>query len=155
MAFSETYPKTGLFCVPCVLFAKFAQVGVVKGGHQKSGHLVTFGCSQYSYLLGSDGHVSLTMKKAFYLFAAAFHSCMRGGVAEGVSSMLDMAHAKQVKENSVVIESILDVVLLMGRLNMPFRGQRGEKLLGSHFLRQFRKLVEKGGQILEGHDRWS
>ena len=60
----------------------------------------------------------------------------------------------QIKKNRTVIGKIIDVVRLLGKLNLPFRGHREDKnSLNKGVFKEFLEHLAKTEPLLEDHLR--
>ena len=60
----------------------------------------------------------------------------------------------QVKKNRTVIGKIIDVVRLLGKLNLPFRGHREDKnSLNKGVFKEFLEHIAKSDSLIEDHLR--
>jgi hypothetical protein len=114
--------KAGLFCVPCVLFAKPA-------GSNQLGHFVLSPCQQYARLLGIDGlinrHKTNNYHKDSILDAERFISVFENK-CDGVDDLLLTKQKLEKIENRKRLIPIIKTIIFCGQNNIPLRGHRDD-----------------------------
>lgn len=159
LAYSNS--QKGLFFVQCVLFWKSLCSGYKHGGHHKPNHFVRSPCVHYSRLFCAEGCVTKHMKNEYHLFALgaaqAFLARIKFPEKGDIQNLFDTNRSKQANENRLILKSIVDVILLLGRQNIPLRGHR-EQFFDSNpynnrgnFLALLNFSISKGDKTLEKH----
>ena len=114
--------KAGLFCVPCVLFAKPV-------GDNKLGKFVTAPCQQYGKVLGADGLITKHKTKNYHneniLNAEHFISVYENKFA-GIDDLLLIKWKLEKTENRKRLTPIIKTIVLCGQNNIPLRGHRDD-----------------------------
>jgi hypothetical protein len=122
--------KAGLFCVPCVLFAR-------EGGVAQLGHFVLSPCQQYSKLLGGDGLISRHKTNKYHkdsIVAAERFISIFEKKSNGIDDMLLTKQKMEKIENRKRLIPIIKTIILCGQNNISLRGHRddGELILQSN-----------------------
>ncbi|CAF5018779.1 unnamed protein product [Rotaria sp. Silwood1] len=117
--------KSGLFCVPCVLFAEAA-------GNNYLGSFVLSPCQQYGKLLGADGQITRHKLKNYHN-----------------DSILDAERfiSQEKIENRKRLVPIIKTIILCGQNNIPLRGHRDDGYIRS----LLRYRIDAGDSMLANH----
>ena len=163
MAYSSSLD--GLFCVPCVFFAKSVRTGAGKGRHQELGQLVTVPCKYYNRLY-AGGYIDCHLQKQYHLLAQAAAAAFLEAYSDPskrIDCILDSSHARQVQQNRSRLGKLIKTIIFMGRQNIPFRAHREPNTdmsttspdfdLQGNFRALLDFRIDAGDAILEDHLR--
>ena len=126
LRYSESKDKA--FCAYCILFGNKPNR---RGMHSAENFSVS-GFSQWKNATGTKRGALLTHEKSqVHMYAASRASAFRDvitGRSNDIESSLSKAFEEQVARNKSILLSIIDVVILLGRRNVPFRGREWNKI---------------------------
>ena len=145
----------GGFCKYCVLFTKTdssaSTLGILVSRPLTSGRKATE--ILQNHFFGKDGKGKLTHAQA--VIDAEYFKQYIEGQSNPIEKLCDDLSSKQIKENRLKLESILKVIILCGRQNMPLRGHRDDSGSISTNKGNFLALIdfrcEAGDTILKEH----
>ena len=115
----------GGFCKYCVLFAKtdsLDSLGILVSRPLTSVRKATE--ILQSHFFGKNGRGRLTHVQAT-MDAKYFKQYMEGQ-SNPIEKLCDDLSSKQIKENRLKLESILEIIILCGQQNIPLRGHRDD-----------------------------
>ncbi|CAF4669280.1 unnamed protein product [Rotaria sp. Silwood2] len=147
--------KSGLFCVPCVLFTKAA-------GNNHLGSFVLSPCQQYGKLLGADGQITRHKLKNYHndsiLDAERFISVYENK-CDSVDDLLVNKQKQEKIENRKRLVPIIKTIILCGQNNIPLRGHRDDGNLNvdsivsgeGNFRSLLRYRIDAGDSMLANH----
>ncbi|CAF3377696.1 unnamed protein product, partial [Rotaria sp. Silwood2] len=147
--------KAGLYCLPCVLFAK-------PTGNNQLGCFVLSPCQEYSRLLGADGlisrHKTNNYHKDSIINTERFISVYEGK-CDGVDDLLLNKQKIEKIENRKRLIPIIKTIILCGQNNISLRGHRDDGDLSMesivHGEGNFRSLlrfrIDAGDSTLASH----
>lgn len=114
--------ESGLYCATCVLFLNTEEVG--KGSHEKPQAFVTRSFYNVKKSVASfKNHESHTYHKNAAL-AQSHVKALVGKRQESVIALIDTVRKKEVQENRLRLNGIIETVKLCGMQNIPLRGRR-------------------------------
>ena len=91
-----------------------------------------FGFCQWKNATGAKrGSLFTHEKSEVHKFAAFRASAFRdtiAGISSSIQSSLSSAYKEQVVRNRSILLSIIDVIIVLGRRNIPFRGHKWDKV---------------------------
>lgn len=130
--------KAGLFCVPCVLFARPV-------GSNQLGQFVLSPCQQYGKLLGNDGLLTRHKTNDYHLKSmtiAERYVCVFEKKCESIDDVMVTKQKLEKMENRKRLMPIIKTIVFCGQNNIPLRGHRDDGHLN------FESIVrEEGGQV--------
>jgi hypothetical protein len=114
--------KAGLFCVPCVLFAKLV-------GSNQLGQFVLLPCQQYGKLLGTNGlilkHKTNNYHNDSILNAEHFISVYENK-CDSIDDLLLKKQQLEKTENRQRLTPIIKTIIFCGQNNISMRGHRDD-----------------------------
>lgn len=120
--------KDKAFCAYCILFGEKPN----KRGMHSAENFQKFGFCQWKNATGAKRGALLTHERSeIHSFSASRASCFRdtfSGRSRDIQSSLSEAYKEQVVKNRSVLLSIIDVIIALGKRNIPFRGHAWDKV---------------------------
>ncbi len=120
--------KDGAYCLCCVLFIQDL-FGVGRGSHQSAQRLVSLPLLNWRKATGvSDGHFSVHERTEYHRTCFAKFEALKGQIFRGDPNVLaqvqktDHRSMDLAARNRNYLSKIVDVVLLLARQNIAFRG---------------------------------
>lgn len=148
---------SGLYCSTCVIFLNRKEVG--KGGHQTAQSFVT---KPFYNLKKATEYFKKRQLAEYHRNAVLIKDNMAAIVenrAEAVDKQLDTKRKKDVEENRLKLNGIVDTIRLCGIQNIPIRGHNDSGRISistplendGNFRSLVRYRIDGGDQILKNH----
>lgn len=114
------------FCAPCIAFTN------TDSGRAAGDKLVSSGLKDWKNVIGSKRGAFKAHEESNYhqdaLIKASHFMKVQSGEDKSIKSKISKTYEDTVKRNREIIMSIIDVVIVLGQRNIPFRGHSWDKI---------------------------